>query len=172
MRKFKTTPMTGRLKTGYPKSISTKNGFQAGNYESVNYPAINFGKFIGNFKIEIHKKGSMIDESRSRHKDTNDWTQSEKELVYSYFPKAKFDKYGNIYPISKASVGLPAEEAFQMYNLCCELVDSLERQSDIYTMEDAERDGFVYGYPMQSETPWIEEEDFENLKNNRIFVNQ
>jgi hypothetical protein len=166
MRKFKTTPMSGRLKKGYSQSISTKNGFKSGNYECVNYPAINFGEFIGNFKIEIHKLGSMIDESRSRRKDTNDWNESEKELIYSYFPKARFDKYGNVYPISKASTGLPAEEAFQMYNLCCELVDSLEWQSEIYTMEDAERDGFAYGYPMQTETPWIEEGDLDNSKNN------
>jgi len=173
MLKLTESPMTGRLKKGLSESISTNVKFSTGDYQTVSYPSISNGLPNGNMKIEMQKIGSMEDGGRSRNKDGSDWSDSEKKLIYSKVPTAHIDHLGNVYPSKKEMrVGVSPIESIRTFVKFQSIVEELQWQSEIYTMEDAERDGFAYGYPMQTETPWIEEGDLDNSKNNRIFVNQ
>jgi len=157
------TLMTGRLKKGHTELVSTKVHFSTSKYQTVAYPAILNGLPNGNMKMELQKKGSMMDNCRSRIKDTDDWSKSEKELIYSKLPSAHIDSYGNVYPSKKEMrIGVSPMESVRMFAKFQSIVNELQWESECYTMEDAERDGFFYGYPMQTETPWIETE----------FVNQ
>jgi len=141
MKEVLEVPMTGRLKKGYNVEISTKLIFRVDNYQTVSYPSILNRLPNGNSKIELQKVGNMECGGRCRSTNINDWSEDEKKTIYSYFPNAHIDHLGNV--------------VFAKFQ---QLTEMLEWESNCYSMEDADRDGLL-------------QNNLDNSKNNRIFVN-
>ncbi len=116
MKQLAESPMTGRLKKGHSESVSTKVKFSTDDYQTVSYPTILNGLPNGNMKIELQKIGSMGDGGRSRNKNVNDWSDSEKKLIYLKIPTAYIDSLGNVYPSKKEMrVGVSPIESIRTF---------------------------------------------------------
>jgi hypothetical protein len=138
------SPMTGRLKKGHSESVSRKVIVSTDKFQTVSYPTILNGLTNGNMKIELQKKGSMEDAGRSRKNDIDDWSELEKQLIYSKIPNAYIDHLGNVYPSKKEMrVGVTPIESIRTFAKFQSILEELQWESECYTFEDACNDGLI-----------------------------